>query len=86
MTLADQVSKLKQRFALERVVLVGDRGMITRARLREDLAPAGLDWITCLRSPRRSWSWPQTTVRSSSRCSTTATWPKSAIRAIRVSA
>lgn len=50
-TLADQVTKLKRRFALERVVLVGDRGMITRTRLREDLAPAGLDWITCLRGP-----------------------------------
>lgn len=51
-TLAAQVNKLKQRFALERVVLVGDRGMITSARLREDLAPAGLDWITCLRGPQ----------------------------------
>jgi hypothetical protein len=50
-TLADQVIKLKQRFALERVVLVGDRGMITQARIREDLAPAGLDWISCLRGP-----------------------------------
>ena len=50
-TLADQVRKLKTRFALDRVVLVGDRGMITQARLREDLAPAGLDWITCLRGP-----------------------------------
>jgi hypothetical protein len=51
-TLADQVNKLKQRFALERVVLVGDRGMITSARLREDLVPAGLDWIACLRGPQ----------------------------------
>jgi hypothetical protein len=51
-TLADQVCKLRQRFALQRVVLVGDRGMITSARLREDLAPAGLGWITCLRSPQ----------------------------------
>jgi hypothetical protein len=51
-TLEAQVSKLKKRFALERVVLVGDRGMITSARLREDVAPAGLDWITCLRGPQ----------------------------------
>jgi len=50
-TLGEQVKKLKQRFALDRVVLVGDRGMITHARLREDLAPAGFDWITCLRGP-----------------------------------
>ena len=34
-----------------RVVLVGDRGMITQARLREDLIPAGLDWFTALRAP-----------------------------------
>src|SRR6204780_694683 len=48
---ADQVAKLKQRFALEHVVLVGDRGMITQARIDEDLRPAGLDWITALRAP-----------------------------------
>jgi hypothetical protein len=41
-TVADQVAKLKQRFALEHVVLVGDRGMITQARIDEDLRPAGL--------------------------------------------
>lgn len=52
MTLGSQVSKLKARFGLERVVLVGDRGMITSARIREDLVPAGLDWITALRAPQ----------------------------------
>jgi hypothetical protein len=51
MTLAAQVSKLKQRFRLDHVVLVGDRGMITQARLTEDVKPAGLDWITALRAP-----------------------------------
>ena len=50
-TLAAQVEKLKERFGLSRVVLVGDRGMITEARIREDLAPAGLDWLTALRAP-----------------------------------
>jgi hypothetical protein len=50
-TLAAQIDKLKQRFKLDRVVLVGDRGMITEARIREDLQPAGLDWITALRAP-----------------------------------
>lgn len=50
-TLADQVEKLKARFALERVVVVGDRGMITSARIHQDLRPAGLDWITALRAP-----------------------------------
>jgi Transposase DDE domain len=51
MTLADQVTKLKRRFAIDHVVLVGDRGMITQARIDEDLRPAGLDWITALRAP-----------------------------------
>jgi len=51
-TVASQVRKLRQRFGLKRVVLVGDRGMLTEARLREDLDPAeGLDWITALRAP-----------------------------------
>ena len=51
MTLAEQIDKLKRRFGLDRVVLVGDRGMITDARIREDVAPAKLDWITALRAP-----------------------------------
>ena len=50
-TLANQVTKLKQRFGLDHVVLVGDRGMITQARIAEDIKPAGLDWITALRAP-----------------------------------
>ena len=50
-TLAPQIEKLKQRFHLDRVVLVGDRGMITEARITEDLEAAGLDWITALRAP-----------------------------------
>jgi len=50
-TLAAQVDKVKRRFGLNRVVLVGDRGMITAARIRADLAPAGLDWLTALRAP-----------------------------------
>jgi len=52
MTVASQVSKVKERFGLERLVLVGDRGMITSARIRQDLKPAqGIDWITALRAP-----------------------------------
>ncbi len=50
-TLAAQVEKLKQRFELDHVVLVGDRGMITQARLNEDVRAAGLDWITALHAP-----------------------------------
>src|SRR5208282_3485073 len=50
-TLGAQVEKIKDRFAISRLVLVGDRGMITSARIRDDLKPAGLDWISCLRAP-----------------------------------
>ncbi len=50
-TLAPQIEKLKQRFHLDHVVLVGDRGMITEARITEDIKAAGLDWITALRAP-----------------------------------
>ncbi len=50
-TLKVQIAKLRQRFGLHRVVLVGDRGMITQARITEELRPAGLDWITALRAP-----------------------------------
>jgi Transposase DDE domain len=51
MTLAAQITKLRTRFNLSRIVLVGDRGMITDARLEADVKPAGLDWITALRAP-----------------------------------
>jgi hypothetical protein len=51
-TVAAQVTKVKDRFGISRVVLVGDRGMLTAARLREDVRPAGLDWITALRAPQ----------------------------------
>ena len=52
MTLSVQIDKLKERFGLSRVGLVGDRGMITSARIRDELRPAGLDWITALRAPQ----------------------------------
>ncbi|HEY1916976.1 MAG TPA: IS1634 family transposase [Streptosporangiaceae bacterium] len=51
-TVASQVSKVQDRFGLAKVVLVGDRGMLTAARLREDVRPAHLDWITALRAPQ----------------------------------
>jgi transposase len=51
-TVSDQVTKLRKRFGLQRVILVGDRGMITSARIRENLQPApGIEWITALRAP-----------------------------------
>src|SRR3981081_2493488 len=51
-TLAAQISKLKNRFGLSRVCLVGDRGMLTNARIRDELRPAQLDWISALRAPQ----------------------------------
>jgi hypothetical protein len=51
-TVAAQVTKVKDRFGITKVVLVGDRGMLTAARLREDVTPAHLDWITALRAPQ----------------------------------
>ena len=51
-TVAAQVDKIRNRFGLQRVVLVGDRGMLTGARIREDLkGHDGLRWITTLRAP-----------------------------------
>ena len=49
-TVAGQVDKVRKRFGIERVALVGDRGMLTTARIRGDLEPAGLDWISALRT------------------------------------
>src|SRR5260221_657809 len=51
-TVAAQVTKVTDRFGITKVVLVGDRGMLTAARLREDVAPASMDWITALRAPQ----------------------------------
>ncbi len=51
-TLSAQIKKTRDRFGLERVILVGDRGMITEARLRQDIRGVeGLEWISALRSP-----------------------------------
>ena len=49
-TLAAQIAKIRTRFRVGRIALVGDRGMITTARIRQDLSPAGLDWISALRT------------------------------------
>jgi len=51
-TLSSQIRKVRHRFGVQRVVLVGDRGMLTEARIREELSPVdGLEWITALRAP-----------------------------------
>ncbi len=49
-TVGVQVKKVQQRFGLESIALVGDRGMLTTARLRDDLEPAGLAWISALKT------------------------------------
>jgi transposase len=50
-TVAAQLAKLRERFELKAVVLVGDRGMLTQARIEQELRPvAGLEWITALRA------------------------------------
>jgi Transposase DDE domain len=51
-TLAAQITKIKNRFGLSRVCLVGDRGMLTNARINDELRPAQLDWISALRAPQ----------------------------------
>jgi Transposase DDE domain len=52
-TLSSVIAKLRERFGLKRIVLVGDRGMITSARIGDELAPAeGLEWLTALRAPQ----------------------------------
>jgi hypothetical protein len=50
-TLPSQISKLKARFGLERVVVVSDRGMVTKANL-ESLKEHGTGWITALKAPQ----------------------------------
>ena len=50
-TVGAQIDKLLARFGLSKMVLVGDRGMLTEARIREEVRPAGLDWIGALRGP-----------------------------------
>ena len=49
-TVASQVNRIRKRFGIDRVALVGDRGMLTTARIREDIEPAGLDWVSALKT------------------------------------
>ena len=51
-TVAAQVSKLKDRFGIERVAWAGDRGMLTSARIEQVLKPQGMDWVSSLRAPQ----------------------------------
>ena len=49
-TVGAQVSKLRERFGIERIVWAGDRGMLTSARIEQVLKPQGMDWVSSLRS------------------------------------
>lgn len=56
-TVATVVERVTEDFGLNRVVVVGDRGMLTAARIEEDLRPRQLDWITSLRAPTVAKLW-----------------------------
>ena len=49
-TVADQVDKLRERFGLSHIVMVGDRGMLTQPQINKLREHPGLGWISCLRS------------------------------------
>jgi len=51
-TVAAQVAKLKERFGIEHIAWVGDRGMLTSARIEQVLKPQGMDWVSSLRAPQ----------------------------------
>jgi hypothetical protein len=50
-TLEAQLEKVRTRFGLAEIVLVGDRGMLTSARIERLRALGGIGWVSCLRSP-----------------------------------
>jgi len=51
-TVGAQVAKLRERFGIERIAWVGDRGMLTSARIEQVLKPQGMDWVSSLRAPQ----------------------------------
>jgi Transposase DDE domain len=51
-TVGAQVAKLKQRFGISTIAWVGDRGMLTSARIEQVLKPQGMDWVSSLRAPQ----------------------------------
>jgi hypothetical protein len=50
-TLETQIEKLRRRFGLTDIVLVGDRGMLTSARIDRLREAGGIGWVSCLRAP-----------------------------------
>ncbi len=50
-TFTNQIEKVRSRFGIKQIIWVGDRGMITSSRIKEDLkTKQGMDWISALRS------------------------------------
>lgn len=49
-TLSNQIEKVKNKFNISKVVFVADRGVITQARIDEELSKVGWDWISALTS------------------------------------
>lgn len=58
-TVGVALERVQERFGLERITMVGDRGMITERRIDEELRPRGVDWITSLRAPTIRKLWKQ---------------------------
>jgi hypothetical protein len=58
-TLGSALDRLQERFGLKRVVMVGDRGMITETRIKDELRPRGVGWITALRAPTIQKLWQE---------------------------
>jgi hypothetical protein len=50
-TLPSQITKCKDRFGLSRIVVVADRGMVTKANIELLSTTDGVDWITALKAP-----------------------------------
>jgi hypothetical protein len=50
-TVEAQIEKLRSRFGLTDIVLVGDRGMLTSARIERLREVGGIGWVSCLRAP-----------------------------------
>lgn len=50
-TVGPALDRIQKRFGLNKVIMVGDRGMITDAQIKQELRPRGVDWITSLRAP-----------------------------------
>lgn len=58
-TVKTAVERVRDRFQLDEMVMVGDRGMVTQARIDEDLRPRGIRWVTSLPAPQVRKLWQE---------------------------